>query len=383
MTEAAAWRVAWRTVLLVFGIIAAVWLLVQLRSVVVQVVLAVILAAGMAPPVDRLTRPVPLWPDRVGWRGRRSSPAGDGAVRTWAPPRALVVLLLYLVVIGVAVALGALLLPPAAQDLEDLVRRLPAYAAAVQDWVVALPARYPFLAQLDLSAGAMRQLASGVAQLGSVFGQAVVVLRVAMGVLGGALNGIFVLVLALYITEDMDRIRRYALSFLPPERRDRTGLLLSRIGQRLGGWLRGQLTLSAIIGGMSLVGLWTIGVPYAVLLALVAAVGEAVPLIGPIISAVPAVLVAFFQSPVQGLLTIGLYVLVQQLENNLVVPKVMQQAVALHPLAVMVALLAGGELLGVTGAILSVPVAATVAVVLEEVRYARLAVPEGAVTPAG
>jgi predicted PurR-regulated permease PerM len=108
-----------------------------------------------------------------------------------------------------------------------------------------------------------------------------------------------------------------------------------------------------------------------VLLALIAAVGEAVPMVGPIFSAIPAVIIAFFQSPLQGFLAIGLYIIVQQLENNLVVPKVMERAVSLHPLAVMVALLAGGELLGVTGAILSVPVTAALAVVIHEVRRER------------
>ncbi len=119
---------------------------------------------------------------------------------------------------------------------------------------------------------------------------------------------------------------------------------------------------------MTFVGLSLIGVNYAVLLALIAAVGEAIPLIGPIISAVPAVIVAFFEFPLQGFLTLGLYILIQQLENNLIVPKVMERAVALHPLAVMVALLAGAELLGVTGAILSVPVAAAFSVVVQEAR---------------
>ena len=110
---------------------------------------------------------------------------------------------------------------------------------------------------------------------------------------------------------------------------------------------------------------------YAVLLALIAAVGEAIPLIGPIISAIPAVIVASFQSPLQGLLTLGLYILVQQLENNLIVPKVMERAVALHPLAVMLALLAGSELMGISGAILSVPVAAALSVLVREVRLGR------------
>jgi predicted PurR-regulated permease PerM len=114
-----------------------------------------------------------------------------------------------------------------------------------------------------------------------------------------------------------------------------------------------------------------IGVRYAVLLSIIAALGEAVPTIGPIVSAVPAVAIAFFQSPLQGFLTLGMYVIIQQLENSVIVPKVMERAVALHPLAVLVAILVGAELLGVIGAVLSVPVAAAILVIVEEVRRER------------
>ena len=126
---------------------------------------------------------------------------------------------------------------------------------------------------------------------------------------------------------------------------------------------------------------------YATLLAVLAAIGEVIPLIGPIFSAVPAVIIASFQSPLLGLLTLGLYILVQQFENHLLVPKVMERAVALHPLAVIIALLAGSELLGVTGAVLSVPVAAAASVVIDEAhrerrqRQARKALRAGAVPP--
>lgn len=355
LTESAAWRVAVRTVLLICGLAFAVWLIVQLKGVVVQVLLATILAAGMTPLVDRLTVP------RALGIGRRS----------WTPPRALVVLVLYLLLVLVVVSIGALVIPPAAADIEDLVRRLPAYARETQQWLTDAAERYPFLPAIDLSQGLASQLSSGAAALAGFMSQALVVVQVALDVLSGALNGVFLLVLALYITGDAERIQRYLVSWVPPDRQEQAARVTGRIGDRLGGWLRGQILLSAIIGGMSLVGLLVLGVKYAVLLALIAAVGEAIPLIGPIISAVPAVIVAFFDSPLKGMLAIGLYILIQQLENNLVVPKVMERAVALHPLVVMLALLAGGELLGVAGAVLSVPVAAALAVVAEEVRAER------------
>ncbi len=353
MGEGAAWRVAAKAVLFVFAILFLVWILIQLRPVVVQVLLAVIIAAGMSPLVDQLTTS----PEAQRWR--------------WRPPRALVVLLVYVVLIGLISLVGAVVLPPLFHEVEELARRTPEYAADFQAWVETAPARYPWLPS-DLSTTLAQQLRGLTSQVIGLVSQALVVFRVALGVLSGTLNGIFTLILALYITADSRRILDYLLAFVPRDRRGQAEKVASSIGLRLGGWVRGQLLLSAIIGVMTLIGLSLIGVRYSVLLALVAAIGEAVPMVGPIFSAVPAVIIAFTQSPQQGFLTLGLYVLIQQLENNLVVPKVMGRAVELHALAVMLALLAGSELMGITGAILSVPVTAAISVIVDEIRRERL-----------
>jgi predicted PurR-regulated permease PerM len=354
LTEAAAWRVASRLVLLVFALLLLVWLAVQLRDILVQLLLAVILAAGMTPLVNALTEGEQI----QRWR--------------WRPPRALVVLLLYVLLLVLITLVGAVVLPPLVNEVEDLASRLPFYLQSIQDWIEALPLRYSFLPAIDLSQGLAAQLRLAASQLTGLFGQALIVIRLAIGLLSGALNGIFTLILALYLTADSKRILRYGAAFLPNDRQPQAERIAHHIGQRLGGWVRGQLLLSAIIGTMTLVGLSVLGVRYAVLLAIIAAIGEVIPMIGPIVSAVPAVIIAFIYSPVQGLLTLVLYVVIQQLENNLVVPKVMERAVSLHPLAVMLALLAGSQLLGIAGAVLSVPVTAALSVIVDEVRRERI-----------
>jgi hypothetical protein len=123
---------------------------------------------------------------------------------------------------------------------------------------------------------------------------------------------------------------------------------------------------------MSWVGLTVIGVPYAAVLALIAGIMEAVPNIGPIIAAVPAVMVAALYSPWQALAVLALYLVIQQLENYVIVPRVMSRAVELHPLAVLLALMVGGELMGVLGAVLAVPVTAAISVIVDEIRTERL-----------
>ncbi len=354
--EAVLWRVSTRTVLFTIWVLLALYLLYELRAVAVQVLLAVIVSAGMTPIVDRIAPA--LDPKPGATRRRRRA------------PRAVVVVVLYALLLAMLAVSAALIVPPAILQIEDLVRNVPNFATPFQDWVVSLPERYPFL-PAGVVDGLPEQLRGGASQLTGFLSQALVVVRLVLGFLGGALNFIFILFLALYLTSDADRVVRYFVGWLPLQRRAQAYDVAGRMGDKLGGWVRGQLMLSAIIGAITLAGLLAIGVPYAVLLALVAALGEAVPMVGPIFSAVPAVIVAFFQSPLQGLLTLGFYIVVQQVENAVVVPKVMERAVALHPLAVMLALLIGGELYGVTGAILSVPVTAALSVVAAEIKRER------------
>ncbi len=356
--EATLWRVAYRTVLLVAGLALATLLAVKLQGVIIQVFLATIVACGMAPIVDWMCQP----PDRL--RG--------GVIVRWRPSRSVAVLFVYAVLVAGVIAIAATVIPPAARDVRDLTRKLPETGRMVAEWAtnvrVDLPADLPVPPGLDVGRGLSQALDTVMSQVTSIVGQALVLVQYAVGFLSGALNGVFVLILALYFTADARRIMTFAMSFLAPARRPRTQRILGHIGARLGGWLRGQVLLSLIIGSICLVGLLALGVPYAVLLALVAAIGEAVPLVGPVFSAVPAVLVALSVSPTTALLTLGFYVIVQQVENYLIVPRVMERAVSIDPFAVIIALLIGSELMGISGAVLSVPVAAGIAVMLDEIR---------------
>lgn len=342
LSEAQVWRLIVRTIglLIVAGLVG--WFAWVVREVLVLLVVAGVLAAGLSPIVDAISGEAP---PRHRFR----------------LPRALAVLLLYL---GLVVFVGLFIagvVPPIVHQAEEFVRAVPGYADQVQPVLIQLQSDYPALAGLD--ARLLDQLQQSIGALTSQAGR---LLQFALGVVGGLLDLLLLMVLTFYLSVDGARIRKLLIQFLPPERRPHAALVFQRMGAKAGGWLLGQLVLSLIIGVMTFVGLTLIGVPYAVLLAVVAAIGEVIPMLGPVIAAVPGVIVAAFVSPLHGVLALGLYVLVQQLENNLVVPQVMRRTVDLPPVVVIVALLLGAEAMGVVGAILAVPLAAMLSVLVAE-----------------
>lgn len=166
-----------------------------------------------------------------------------------------------------------------------------------------------------------------------------------------------ILVLTFYLTLEKNRLPKHiAWLFSGAHAEERSKKFMDRLETQLGGWVRGEATLMLIIGILTFIGLSLLGIPFALPLAILAGSLEAVPNIGPTISTIPGVAIAFFTiSPAMGLVTLLLYVLIQQLENNIIVPKVMSAAVGIHPLMTILALLSGLKLGGIIGMLLAVP----------------------------
>ena len=162
---------------------------------------------------------------------------------------------------------------------------------------------------------------------------------------------------------------RISAFFIGKEARVRKSII--EIEEKLGAWLRGQLFLSLIIGILVFVGLLILNIPYALPLALLAGVMEVIPVIGPIISAIPATLLGLTISPLLGLGVAAMFFVIQQLENHLIVPQVMRKAVGLNPLVVILAIAVGGRLLGFAGALLAVPMAVVLQIIASEVIESR------------
>jgi predicted PurR-regulated permease PerM len=199
-------------------------------------------------------------------------------------------------------------------------------------------------------------------------GNAVETLFVALSsVIGGVFGVITVLILSFYLLIEANSMFDYLVRFVPAGRRADVAAAARDAVMKVSAWLRAQFLLAAVMGLFTAVGLGLMGVPYFYVVALVAALGETIPIVGPIIGGITAVGVA---STVSAKLALGVgafFLVLHQLEANVLVPKVMEKRVGVSPVVVMVALLIGGALWGVVGAILAIPTAAILSVIVEDI----------------
>jgi predicted PurR-regulated permease PerM len=325
--------VGWAVLYAVLAVVAlyALWLS---RQALLLLYVSALLAIGMTPLVRFIERKSAL---RIGTR----------------IPRWVAILGVYSVVVGTLVAIGVAVVPPLVQQARGLVGELPRYAARLQQ---ALARRG--LVSETMTVGEMMQQAPGgdivTAVLGTVW-----------SVVGGVFGLITILILAFYMLVEGESLFRAALRLLPFERRATVRSAGEEITSKVSAWLTGQLMLAGAIGTSAVLFLVLAGVPYFWVLALLAAIGEMIPYVGPLLAAIPAVVVAGSVSTKLAVATAAFYIVQQQVENHVLVPKLMERQVGLPALAVIVALLVGGSLLGMTGVLLAVPTAAIVQVVVQ------------------
>lgn len=182
----------------------------------------------------------------------------------------------------------------------------------------------------------------------------------------GIFNAILVLVLTFFIIVDEKGISRFFTSLFPSKHTEYIIEKSDAVKEKIGYWLRGQLKLMLLIGIVTFIGLKLLGVEYALTLATLAAFTELIPVVGPIIAAIPALLVALNESPMTALWVILLYLIIQQLEGNIIVPIVMKQSVGLSPIIIIVAMLIGFQFLGILGVIIAVPVATAISIFIKD-----------------
>jgi predicted PurR-regulated permease PerM len=280
-------------------------------------------------------------------------------------PKGITVVLFYVIVFGGLLSAFALALPQVIDQIGHLGSTLDRSWQALSSEVAAVK---QFGAQYGLTQNFQVGVTSLQGQAASIIGKLFSTLT---GVFGGLVSLVLVLVMTFYMVVQGEDSLRWLKGFMTEEYQRLSTSLFVRVQEQFGRWLLGQLALMAIMGVFIFLGLSLIGVEGALIIAILSGFTEFIPYLGPILSAIPAVIIALAQSPALAVFTIILFVLAHQIENHILVPKIMQKAVGLNPVVSIVALLVGGKLFGMAGAILAIPVMTVVSVAFMEIQRFR------------
>ncbi len=295
-------------------------------------------------------------------------------------PRVWAILIVYIVISGVLFGAGAAIVPALVAQGSDFVEKLPEFSDDLEENLVPwLEAQWVYLQELGVTQQDIQDYVSGI--LPTIQSWLIFIGQRAAAGLQGAVGGIVTVVtvpiLVFYLLLDAPKIRKSLMGFAPRRTATEIQTLLNRLSEMLGHYLRGQIKLSGLMFLITSLVLWIFGVKHWLLLGVLAGVTEVIPIIGPIIALVPALLVVFFQDSDFGLLQMvdygwlraliifAFYMVLQYVEGNIMVPRIMGKDLNLHPLTVMFSLLAGGYLAGVFGMLLSLPIAASLKVIFE------------------
>ncbi|HEX6121817.1 MAG TPA: AI-2E family transporter [Ktedonobacterales bacterium] len=334
-------RSLWLAALIVVVLVVGAVIVVKALSTVILLLLAIILGEAIRPLVARLQR------HRI--------------------PGPLAILLIYVVGLGIAAVLLWILLGPLIQEVNSLASNLPNYTQQVQQWASQL--------QEQLRAqSALAQTVSSISRaLGSLAQQVVpaliaVPIAVVSGIFSLFISLVVILTMTLFWLTSTARLKPFVVGLFSTPEQERVGKLIGEIGQGFGGYVRGTLISMVLIGLLTGVGLLLLGVPYALLLGMLAALTELLPYLGPWISGTVAVLVALITvDPFKAVQVVILFILIQEIEGNVVQPLVMSRAVHVDPLLVIVSVLVGINVLGIIGAVLAIPIVAAIQIVIVRV----------------
>lgn len=312
-------------VILALFIIILGWFIFQTRGILVSVFLSYIIMAALMPAVQYLKR-----------RGL---------------PNILAVLIPAL---GTLIILILIIFP-----------LIPFFLGQINSLAADLPASLDEAATtfgIAIDAQAVQDVVSR--EINSISRNAVVVTT---KVFGGVFSALTVVIVSFYLLLYYNNFKKAIAKLFHKDERAYVEEVVEKINDKLGAWLRGQMTLSFFIGLITYIALSIMGLPYALPLALIAGLLEVIPTLGPTLAAIPAVIVALTINPPTAIAVIVIYIIIQLLENNFLVPKIMQKAVGLNPVIVILGVMIGANLMGVAGALLSIPFISFIIVLFQSV----------------
>jgi predicted PurR-regulated permease PerM len=315
-----------KTILITLLMILGGYVLFRLRHVFGILLMATLIVFSLEPLIQRLTRQR-VFNKKIG--------------------RGVAVLISYILLIAVIATFLTIGLPPVVIQSKKL-------------FILLLN----FLDQVDVSRNVSDALSQLYSQLVNLSGG---VLSVTFSLLSSITSVVSLVILSIYMSLDLENLEEHLLSLFPENKRPEVEATITEIQSNISNWVKGEFILMVTIGVFCFIGLIVLDVKYPLALSLVAGLMEAVPVMGPIFSAVVASVVGFSDSPVKGLGVIVLFILIHQTENNLLVPKVMQKVSGFSPLIILIALLVGSEFFGIAGAVLAIPMTMIGAIFLKKI----------------
>jgi predicted PurR-regulated permease PerM len=280
------------------------------------------------------------------------SPFADKMQEKRNIPRWASILIIYLSIIAIVAISFGTLIPTLAKEALLFSNKVPDMASGVIS---------------NLNPSIKEAIVNALSEIGSKLSSGTTSIFSGLGgILGGVGQAVIVFVISFYMSIEEKGIEKFVKSVTPKKHTEKILDLLRKIQDKVGGWVRGELILILIIGALSYIGLIILGVNYALLLAIIAGLTELIPYMGPWLGAIPAIIIALTQSPGKAIMVGVLYLIIQQLENALIVPKVMNKSVGMHPIVVIIVIIIGMNWFGIIGALMGVPVAAVIQIIASE-----------------
>ena len=282
-----------------------------------------------------------------------------GTLERYRVPRLIGVLSIYLTGIGFFGLVLYFIIPPIVDEIKQLAVVLPDY--------YEVAARQIFKTTRGISPDYAKNAQEMLLNLGEKIKEFTSgVFSIVSALFGGAISFMAIIAISFYLSIQKKGVEDFLRLITPRDREEYAIDVWTRVEKKLGRWLQGQIVLALIMGAMVFVGLTLVGVPYALLLGVIAGILEIVPIAGPILSALAGVSMTVLISPFLAFLTLIFYIIAQQVENHILVPILMKKATGLNPVVVIVALLAGAKMGGVLGMLISVPLATIAGELLED-----------------
>ena len=316
--ENTTYELSWSSIFKILAVIAFLYLLFYLSNVILMLFTVIILAVSLSPIVEKLKNKLHI-------------------------PRILSIVIIYILILAFVFLTVYTIIPPVAEQLKNLYQILPDYAKKI----------VPFLKSVNSYSPSNGTTSGGIAQTLS-------------GFLGSILNLLLILVLTFFLLIEEGGFVKYIVSLFPVSDKAYAITVGKKISNKIGSWFAGQILIMVIIGVVNALAMWAVGIPYALVLGLLAFIFESVPNIGPIAAAIPALILAYINAPWKAVYVLIFTLVLHQLSNQFLVPKVMGKILNISAFVIILGLIIGGELAGITGMILALPVVAALQVMVQE-----------------